>query len=382
MASTPELVVLDADNFLDSERSAERFGQLARNLVAYLEDVEVAATGAGHWGGLDDERMLGDAKVEEARALWNSFGSSLVAARHTAEGLISAPPSTRTAQTAGNEAIRLAEHLTMYDDAPHIREPAIALRTAIRTRHLEAARQLVRALSDEYRTRVLGAFVYAFAALAEPPPTTKPTRTSVITPDEAARTMAAFEGPFAGLQRLAYDGTLNEADEHFFRSTIVSIEQWRQRDDANPQIFELLIADLVKRLLTRLVDVDEMEKALCRFGADDATARDVAERVVAAVNIMTELGGSDGAHDAELLQAITDQTDRIEDALRSLVPPPRKGLARKTGEAAVIGGGAAAGKTIAVAGLHAVLHAFEDHWSGIRIGLMMAWRTVRELFVN
>jgi hypothetical protein len=256
------------------------------------------------------------------------------------------------------------------------------LRDAVLTDDPALVKQLASEFQGDGIVEIFSAITYGFLALSLHPRPTNLRRRETLRPDDAARTTAAFEAPFAGLQHLADDGTLNEDDEDFFRNTIQQIGLWRQRDGASPQVFELLIADLVKRLLSLLVDVGEMEQALRRFGADDETARDVAERVVAAINTMTELGGSDGVRDAELLTAITDQTDRIEDALRGLAPPPKKGLARKTGEAAVIAGGAAAGKFVADAGLHAVVHAFDDKWSAIRIGLMMGWRAVRELFVR
>ena len=72
------------------------------------------------------------------------------------------------------------------------------------------------------------------------------------------------------------------------RNSLEQIFLWRQRDEAAPQIFELLIGDLVKRLLPRLIDTEALERELT--GAEPDTARTVGTRVITAMQAVTEVG--------------------------------------------------------------------------------------------
>lgn len=200
-------------------------------------------------------------------------------------------------------------------------------------------------------------------------------RVEVVGTYEAAATAAAFEPPIASLTRLAHDGALSEWDEEFVRNTIQQIHLWRQRDEASPQIFELLVADLVKKLLEPLSDPAPLRAELVRLGADHDLADEVSRRVAESVTELTGLGDDDPVVDAALLERIAASTERTAAALE-------KPMAKRLAEQAALGGAGAVGKGAATAGLHAVSALFTEEWPKIQVGLLLAWRTVKEWFVR
>lgn len=197
---------------------------------------------------------------------------------------------------------------------------------------------------------------------------------------QAAAAVAAFEAPIGSLSKLVQDGAFALWDEEFVRNTIQQVLLWRERDEANPQIFELLIADVVKRVLDQLTDPAPLRGELLRLGADEYLADDIAGRITATVGSMTDLGDDDPRRDAELLERIAEATDRMAAAVEGSDLP--KSLTRKAGEAAALGAAGAVGKAGADKGLHLLRESLGDEWSKLQVGLMIAWRAVRDLFVR
>jgi len=196
----------------------------------------------------------------------------------------------------------------------------------------------------------------------------------------AAAAVGAFEAPLGALNNLVQDGAFALWDEEFVRNTVQQILLWRERDEANPQIFELLVADVVKRVLDRLTDPAPLRRELLRLGADEHLAEDIAGRVGRTVGEMTDLGGPDPVEDARLLERIAEATDRTAAAVEASDLP--KSLTRKAGEAAALGAAGAVGKAGADKGLHLLRELVDDEWPKLQIGLMLGWRAVRDLFVR
>src|SRR5688500_7933287 len=102
---------------------------------------------------------------------------------------------------------------------------------------------------------------------------------------------------------------------------------WRDQEGADPQVFELLVAGVVKR---------------------ERPADDIAGRITATVGTMTGLGDDDPR------RRIAEATDRTAAAVVGIDLPKSSG--RKAGEATALGAAGAVG--------------------------MLGWRAVRELFVR
>lgn len=218
----------------------------------------------------------------------------------------------------------------------------------------------------------------ALSALGKPnkPATVRPAR---LEPELAARTVSAFEAPFAALSQLAHDPSLPEWDAEFVRNTLEQISLWRRRDDANPQILELLVADVVKRLHERLTDTSVIESSLLELGADADVAADVAARTSAAIREVALLGADDPAADGERIDVLADEAEDLASEVAA-------GIGSATGQGtdrseryrhAIVEGvanGAAASALTALAAFTG------DHVSQVQLGLVAAWTWVRSFW--
>jgi hypothetical protein len=165
----------------------------------------------------------------------------------------------------------------------------------------------------------------------------------------ATAAVQALEPPVASLTRLIHDGALSDWDEEFVLRTLRALENWREMgDDADPRIFELHVADLVKKLIEPLTDTAALEAALEEAGADQALAREVSAEVGRQLGAMTELGEEDDVGDAEIQDRIADGVDRIGDLLEDLPKhlSPETSMGRKLAHAAGTAAAGAAGREI------------------------------------
>ena len=153
-------------------------------------------------------------------------------------------------------------------------------------------------------------------------------RVELLTTDEAAQVVGAFEVPTTELQRAADDGLFDPLDEEFVRNTLHQIILWRRREEASPQIFELLVADLVRRVLAPYNDTHALQEELSSFGADEDTAAMVAEHVLEATEFMTQLGGEDPHHDSDVLEEIDARLAQIAASVENLKPQRKSGWPR------------------------------------------------------
>jgi hypothetical protein len=216
---------------------------------------------------------------------------------------------------------------------------------------------------------------------AQRAPTVRP---RTLSPDDAARSAAAFELPFAALSAITHDPGVPEWDADFVRNTLQQISLWQQRDDANPQILELLIADVVKRLHERLMNTDVLQATLVELGADGSVANEVARRTVETLDQVTQLGGDDPTTDGAKIDQLVDAGDQLAqtaaDGLDDVATPDagegRQARAERTRLAIVEG--VANGATTSA--LIALGHFAGDHWTQLQLGLVAAWTWVRSIW--
>lgn len=205
-----------------------------------------------------------------------------------------------------------------------------------------------------------------------------------VTQAEASEVVAKFEAPIGSLSHIVHSGDLAVWDEDFVRNTVQQIALWRQRDEASPQIFELLIADVVSRLLSRLTDPEPLSAELQRLGADLDTANLVSEKVVGAIDASRQLGQADPVKDAEVLDRIAASTERAAAALEGIetATTKTKSFSRSSAEKLAGGAAGAVGKSAAETVLGRLRGALDDDWTKLQIGLVMAWRAVKSIFVQ
>lgn len=199
---------------------------------------------------------------------------------------------------------------------------------------------------------------------------------------EASAAVAAFEGSIGSLNNLVQDGAFQVWDEDYVRKAIQMVLIWREQEGADPQVFELLVTGIVKRIHDRLTDPVPLRRELLRLGADDFLAEDISQSITATVGSMADLGDDDPRQDAELLEKIAEATDRTAAAVEGMDLPKEKALVRKVGEGAVIAAGGTIGKAAGDKGLQLLRELVNDEWPKLQIGLMLGWRAVRELFVR
>ena len=209
-------------------------------------------------------------------------------------------------------------------------------------------------------------------------------RVDSLSPEEAACTVAAFEHPLASLTQLAHEGGLSEWDEEFLRNTVQQIHLWRQRPDANPQIFELLVGDLVRRFIEPLTDPEPLRSQLVRLGADGEAADNISERVAETISAVAHVGGDDPEDDARLLAHIARATDRIATAVDRIASQEgeKTSLLQRAQDRAMDAAAGAVGAEVAGIALTQLKNVVDDHWSQIKLGLLIAWRSVRAWFVR
>jgi hypothetical protein len=212
-------------------------------------------------------------------------------------------------------------------------------------------------------------------------PVRRQARPKVLTEDEASATVAAFEFPIAALVSADQNGQLDDWHGEFVRNTLQQIALWRQRPDANPQIFELLVADLVRQLLAELLDTSGIRSTLIDLGADDATASDIVERLAATINDITTLGGNDDTADASAMNRIADAVEQMSDDVAAIADKPGSQPERLR-KAVAKGAATETGKYAAGAALSALGHLVMEHRAQIQVGLLMAWRSVRDLWLR
>jgi hypothetical protein len=161
-----------------------------------------------------------------------------------------------------------------------------------------------------------------------------PLRHSQISSFDADRAVAAFEAPLRVLERLSLDGLLHPRDEDYYRNTLQQLNLWRQCEGADPQIFELHVAGLVRRFLQRLTDTSLMQEEFVRLGAEAEVAQLVSERFAKIITDMASLGSTDAADGAEKLRQIAEEAEEVG-ALLEAVPDvreaAREGLTRAAG---------------------------------------------------
>lgn len=196
-------------------------------------------------------------------------------------------------------------------------------------------------------------------------------RVEVLSSQDVERVVAHFEVPIRHLQIAADDGLISELDEEFVRSTLRQIDETRRRgDEADPRLIEILIADLVKKLVSDLTDVRQLEAEFVRLGADAGTAAVAAERTAEALKMMMLLGGEDPVQDADGIDSISEVGEDLESLRERLVRAGAEAGAGELGSASIRGAG------------RAFPWLFEETWPHIQIGLVMAWRAVRDRLVS
>jgi hypothetical protein len=218
--------------------------------------------------------------------------------------------------------------------------------------------------------------------IADEPSIGAPTsRPATLAPELANRMAAAFEAPFAALTAVTFDESVPEWDAEFVRNTLQQIALWRQRDDANPQILELLVADVVKRLHERLTNTDALRVSLLELGADESVAADVAERTSAALTHIAQLGQPDPVEDGHRIDQIADEAEGLAQAAANGLSAVESGEAagERTGRVrmAIVEGVAGGAVSVAISALATFSG---DHWSQIQLGLIAAWNTVRSIW--
>lgn len=218
-------------------------------------------------------------------------------------------------------------------------------------------------------SRLLGTFsvVYALLAvvhvdrrMANTDPEAPDPRVASVTHEQALQTRAAFEVPLRQLADAAQDW-LNDDEAAFVTSTLRSIHEWAQRGgDANPQIFELLIADLVRKLFDRYTDTDRLRTTFEQLGAEPFLAAHVANSIVDRVRDIQALGDDDPDADGERLDRIAGTANEIDRLGRHLA----QGAATEAGR-------------LGTRGLVAVVR---NNWDQIQIGLILALRAAKDWF--
>jgi hypothetical protein len=154
---------------------------------------------------------------------------------------------------------------------------------------------------------------------------------------------------------------------------------WRQRPDANPRIFELLLADLVKFLLPQLADPSELAERFEALGADVAVARELAEDVADSIASMSELGGDDAARDAEVLGRIAEAADRTAAGVELLAAGDEP-KAEKLRTVLAKSAASQVGKRstdLVLGGLGTLV---VTHWAQIQLALLSGWRSIWDLW--
>jgi len=320
---------------------------------------------------------------------WVRSASMASARRRTDPGLLNAATSGAMRALADQGMVTVTvPHLAIaalvpfvkFPNGPKARRPPPGLHDPLRL-YDTAVAALASAADPEGRRVVVDGEVVDPDLGTAIAPTVRP---ATLGPELASRTAAAFEAPFAALSAVTFDESVPDWDAEFVRNTLQQIALWRQRDDANPQILELLIADVVKRLHDRLTNTDALSASLRALGADEGVAADVAERTSAALSHIAELGQPDPDQDGW-------QIDRIAEEAEELAQAAAAGLA---GVADVEGGGAASDRAIhyryaiveGVAGgaasvaITALATFSGDHWSQIQLGLVAAWTVVRSVW--
>lgn len=210
-----------------------------------------------------------------------------------------------------------------------------------------------------------------------------PMRVALLDDRAVAATARAFEPSLMQFQRIAGTGQLEPWDEEFLTNTIQQVVLWQRRDGANPQIFELLIADLVRCFIARLADPGPIALELRRLGADAALADELAARVVAAVNIMLELGNADEVVDGSALERIANATDEIAARMSDFdVRPGDQPPHRTVGRAVAEGAAEEVGRRMASGSLGVVRSLISSEWPRLQVGLILAWRAVRDVFLR
>ena len=107
----------------------------------------------------------------------------------------------------------------------------------------------------------------------------------------------------------------------------------------------------------------------------------VSEHIAEATDLMTKLGHDDSHRDAEVLEDIDARLVQIEAGVQGLTPRP-KSRGRRAAEVAGTATAAGAMRKVGEEGLVAVARALDDPLSRIRIGLILAWHTVKDWFVG
>lgn len=222
---------------------------------------------------------------------------------------------------------------------------------------------------DDLRGRVLDALRSRQRLIARP---------DRLDPETASQTASAFEPAIASLSRAGQDGVLDPDHDEYLRSTIESIELRRQRPDANPRIFELLLADLVKFLLPQLADPSELAERFEALGADVSVARELADDVAESIASMSELGGDDAVRDAEVLGRIAEAADRTAAGVELLAAGDEP-KAEKLRTALAKGAASQVGKRstdLVLGGLGTLV---VTHWAQIQLALLSGWRSIIDL---
>ncbi len=231
----------------------------------------------------------------------------------------------------------------------------------------------------------LGPDAYRIEPTLDRPQPAQTVRPTSLSSEAAGRTAAAFEIPLAALTEISLDPSVAEWDAEFVRNTLQQIALWHQRDDANPQILELLLADVVMRLHERLSDTAVLQASLVELGADEAIAAEVARRTSEALNEVSQLGGGNPASDGARIDRIANDVDQIArvtaDALAGDGGHSDQGEhsdERKVRYRTAIVEGVANG--VATTAVTAIATFTGDHWTQVQLGLIAAWTWVRAIW--
>lgn len=208
-------------------------------------------------------------------------------------------------------------------------------------------------------------------------------RPPTIDPLEAAAAVGAFEAPLRILAEQAQDAEMADWDAEFVRNTLEQIHLWRQRPEANPQIFELLIADLVRQFLSQLTNTDSLREVLLDQGATEDLADDVAAQMADAVRAMAGLGNDDAHQDAAQLDRIATAAEEISEEIGRLADeggPESEQLRDVMAKSAAAEFGTRIGQG-AAAGIGALGFLVVSEWATVQLGLLAAWHFVRGIFL-
>lgn len=197
-------------------------------------------------------------------------------------------------------------------------------------------------------------------------------------PCKAARTAAAC--PASRIQRWCLSTSVRGyIRRDYVRSTLASIALWRDRPDADPRIFELLVKDLVKYLLPQLADPDGLARGFEDLGAPADVAVALGRDVAQAITDMAQLGEEDPAADGAILDRIADAADRTAAGIERLAEAenPKSDKLRK-----ILAKGAATelGKVAAGSALAGVGSILLAEWPKIQLALLSGWHRIAELW--